>query len=161
MGRERDELLTELEALYRARFGDFLHVATAIVGGEDRAHDAVQDAFASAVRSIGTYRGEGDLAGWVWRIVLNAARRERRRAVRREPTVGEPSTNGHVDDPRTVRAAIAELPERQRQVLFLRYYADLDYAAIAAALDVSDGTVGATLNQAHAALRARLEEHRP
>jgi RNA polymerase sigma factor (sigma-70 family) len=160
MGRERDERLTELEALYRGRFGDFLHVATAIVGDEDRAHDAVQDAFASAVRSIGKYRGDGELAGWVWHIVLNAARLERRRAGRRGPPIHETSTNGHLDDPTGVRAAIAALPERQRQVLFLRYYADLDYAAIAAALDVSSGTVGATLNQAHTTLRSRLEEHR-
>lgn len=160
MGRERDERLTELEALYRGRFGDFLHVATAIVGNEERAHDAVQDAFASAVRSIEKYRGDGELAAWVWHIVLNAARLERRRGSRRDPTVHEASTNGHVNDPTAVRAAIAALPERQRQVLFLRYYADLDYAAIAAALDVSSGTVGATLNQAHAALRTRLEEYR-
>jgi DNA-directed RNA polymerase specialized sigma24 family protein len=42
--------------------------------------------------------------------------------------------------------------------LFLRYYADLDYASIAAALDIAEGTVGATLNAAHVALRRSLEE---
>jgi RNA polymerase sigma factor (sigma-70 family) len=57
-----------------------------------------------------------------------------------------------------VRAAAAALPERQRLVLFLRYYADLDYAAIAAALGITEGTVGATLNAAHAVLRRSLEE---
>jgi DNA-directed RNA polymerase specialized sigma24 family protein len=41
--------------------------------------------------------------------------------------------------------------------VFLRYYADLDYAAIAEALGVSTGTVAATLNQAHTTLRTRLE----
>jgi RNA polymerase sigma factor (sigma-70 family) len=40
-----------------------------------------------------------------------------------------------------VRAALAGLPERQRLALFLRYYADLDYAAIAEALSISRGTV--------------------
>jgi RNA polymerase sigma factor (sigma-70 family) len=54
--------------------------------------------------------------------------------------------------------AIAALPERQRLVLFLRYYADLEYAAIAETLGIGLGTVGATLNHAHAALRRRLEE---
>jgi RNA polymerase sigma factor (sigma-70 family) len=53
---------------------------------------------------------------------------------------------------------VGALPERQRLVLFLRYYADLDYEGIADALDISSGTVGATLNQAHAALRKQLEE---
>jgi len=50
------------------------------------------------------------------------------------------------------------LPERQRLVLFLRYYADLDYAEIARALGIRRGTVSATLNQAHASLRPMLAE---
>ena len=57
-----------------------------------------------------------------------------------------------------VRSRVAALPERQRLVLFLRYYADLDYQRIAEALEISAGTVGATLNQAHAALRGELRE---
>ena len=52
------------------------------------------------------------------------------------------------------------LPERQRLAVFLRYYADLDYAAIGEALGIRTGTVAATLNAAHVALRARLEEVR-
>jgi DNA-directed RNA polymerase specialized sigma24 family protein len=43
-------------------------------------------------------------------------------------------------------------------VLFLRYYADLDYDAIAEALGISPGTVGATLHAAHKAMRERLKE---
>lgn len=57
-----------------------------------------------------------------------------------------------------LRVLMGRLPERQRLVLFLRYYADLDYKAIAAALDISPGTVGATLNAAHASLRLRVDE---
>jgi RNA polymerase sigma factor (sigma-70 family) len=53
---------------------------------------------------------------------------------------------------------VAELPERQRTVLFLRYYADLDYRAIAAALGIRPGTVAATLSAAHRAIRAQLED---
>jgi RNA polymerase sigma factor (sigma-70 family) len=55
-------------------------------------------------------------------------------------------------------AQIAALPERQRLVLFLRYFADLSYDGIAEAVDVSPGTVAATLNAAHRALRRALEE---
>ena len=43
--------------------------------------------------------------------------------------------------------AISRLPERERLVLFLRYYADLDYRTIAEALEISGGTVGATLSE--------------
>jgi RNA polymerase sigma factor (sigma-70 family) len=69
----------------------------------------------------------------------------------------EPSANGHAPDA-GVRALLAALPERQRLVLFLRYYADLDYRSIAEVLEIQPGTVGATLNQAHAAIRRQLEE---
>jgi RNA polymerase sigma factor (sigma-70 family) len=61
------------------------------------------------------------------------------------------------DDAARLRERIARLPERQRLVLFLRYYADLDYAAIARVLGVRRGTVAATLNHAHAAVRSSLE----
>ena len=67
------------------------------------------------------------------------------------------SRNGHVDEV-GVRAWIAALPERQRLAVYLRYYADLDYRAIASALDVEVGTVSATLSAAHRALRRSLEE---
>ena len=63
-----------------------------------------------------------------------------------------------LDDVGWLRAAVAALPDRQRTVLFLRYYADLEYDAIAEALGVAPGTVAATLNQARASLRRTLEE---
>ena len=55
-----------------------------------------------------------------------------------------------------VRGALAALSERQRLVVFLRYYADLDYAAIAELLSIRPGTVGKLLHDARATLRAAL-----
>jgi RNA polymerase sigma-70 factor (ECF subfamily) len=151
----RGASLAELEGVYRARFPAFVRVATAVTGEEGLGADAVHDAFVRAVRHRRSYRGDGPLDAWVWRLVVNAARSRLRPA---EPLEAEPivrSENG-VGDP--VRAAVAALPERQRLTLFLRYYADLDYEAIAATLGVSPGTVGATLNAARAALRSSLRE---
>ena len=152
--------LDEIAAVYRRRFQAFLSLATAIAGDADEALDAVQDAFATAVRKRRRYRGDAPLEAWLWSIVLNSARDRRRRRREREPLVAtaEPavSTNGHAADA-AVRALLATLPERQRETIFLRYYADLDYATIARLLEVSEGTVGATLNAARAALRERLE----
>jgi RNA polymerase sigma factor (sigma-70 family) len=149
--------LAELERLYRERYPVFLRVARATVRDQGAAADAVQDAFVQAVRNRRSFRGEGTLEAWVWRMVVNAARQRCRELVERVEAaeVADMSRNGFGDP---VRAAAAALPERQRLVLFLRYYADLDYAAIAAALDITEGTVGATLNAAHAALRNSLEE---
>jgi RNA polymerase sigma-70 factor, ECF subfamily len=150
----RGASLDELEALYRARFEVFVRVARAITGDDGLAADAVHDAFVQAVRKRRTFRGEGPLEAWVWRMVVNAAKK---RVPRLEPQheLPEAQQNGFGDP---VRAAVAALPERQRLTLFLRYYADLDYDAIAATLGVAPGTVGATLNAAHAALRSSLRE---
>jgi RNA polymerase sigma factor (sigma-70 family) len=151
----RGASLAELEAIYRARFAALVRVATAVTGEESLGADAVHDGFVQAVRHRRSFRGEGPLEAWVWRLVVNAAKK---RVPRSEFVVAEAATysdNG-AGDP--VRAAVAALPERQRLILFLRYYADLDYESIAATLGVSSGTVGATLNAAHAALRNSLRE---
>jgi RNA polymerase sigma factor (sigma-70 family) len=152
--------LEELEALYRSRFEVFARVAASVTGDADRARDAVQEAFATAVRKRRSFRGVGPLEAWVWRIVLNAARTDVRRTTSALVYDEPPSSNGHADEEAELRVALSRLPERQRTAVFLRYYADLDYAAIAEALGVSTGTVAATLNAAHAALRSRLEEAR-
>lgn len=157
MGNRHDERLDALEELYRTRLDAFVRVARAIVGERERARDAVQDGFAQAVRSIDRHRGDGTLEAWVWQIVVNAARKEARRAGRVEPLAAEAGIDSHDDERGAVRAMIAGLAERQRQVVFLRYYADLDHAAIADALGIRVGTVAATLNHAHAAIRTRLE----
>jgi RNA polymerase sigma-70 factor (ECF subfamily) len=152
-----DARTTELEALYRGRYRHFVRVAAALLGDEHAAVDAVQDAFVTALRSRRSYRGDGPLEAWVWRIVVNGARRGRPRREQFVPDAVELPEGGDV---RPVRAAIVGLPDRQRLVLFLRYYADLDYAAIAAVLGISPGTVAATLHAAHTTLRSSLEEVR-
>jgi DNA-directed RNA polymerase specialized sigma24 family protein len=74
-----ENLLDQIESLYRDRFADFVAVAASIVGERESAREAVQDAFASIVRSRRDFRGEAPLEAWVWRAVINAARgRERR-----------------------------------------------------------------------------------
>jgi RNA polymerase sigma factor (sigma-70 family) len=68
------------------------------------------------------------------------------------------STNGHLDQTSELLATVALLPERQRLILFLRYYADLDYQQIADTLELRRGTVSAALHSAHQTLRRQLEE---
>jgi len=164
MRHPRGAELNEIEAVYRNRFPVLVRTAAAIVGDAEAARDAVQDAFAQAVRRKADFRGEGTLEGWLWRILVNVARSRRRSALAAATSPrfdeGTVSWNGGHADPEAaaVRALLAQLPERQRLVVFLRYFADLDHARIAEALDIRPGTVGATLNAAHAALRRRLEE---
>jgi RNA polymerase sigma-70 factor (ECF subfamily) len=162
---ERDSK-AEIEAVYRHRYGKFLRVAVAILSDEQLAEEAVHDGFVRALRHRRGFDGRGSLEAWLWRIVVNEARRrrslERRATLSQTPTLESwrpPSEtgNGHRDSG-AVEAIVARLPERQRIALFLRYYADLDYEAIATALGVKPGTVAAALHAAHAALRRQLLE---
>jgi RNA polymerase sigma factor (sigma-70 family) len=160
--RRRGATRDELAELYRARFDHFLRVAVAICRDGEAGRDAVQAAFTTALRGRRSFRGDGLLEAWVWRIVVNEARR-----AAREPhdesfvdVLLEQGANGRSDDPYGVRALVAALPDRQREVLFLRYYADLEYRSIAEVLEIEPGTVAATLSTAHQTLRRRLEEVR-
>ena len=104
--------LAELESLYRQEYRRFLRVAVAILRDESRAVDAVQDAFASAIRRRHQFRGEGPLGAWVWRMVVNAALRERGRP--RHSELAELEVATRLEEPTPVAEAIARLPERQR-----------------------------------------------
>ncbi|HEV7758567.1 MAG TPA: sigma-70 family RNA polymerase sigma factor [Acidimicrobiales bacterium] len=104
---------------------------------------------------------------WAWRVALNlTASRFRRRAVeqraqaRLEAQVAVAATGGPPDeaDRLAVRAAVADLPERQRAVLVLRFYADLSIADTAEALRCAEGTVKSLTNKAVGGLRRRLDD---
>ena len=141
-------MLDELEALYRAKLPEFRRAAAAIAGDEEAGRDAVQEAFAAAVRRRRSWRRRGPLEAWVWRIVVNKARDARRR----RPKAVEPSPSVDLPD-----LPLEALTERQREIVFLHYYAGLDYAEIAHALRISAGTVGATLSAARKTLRMEME----
>jgi DNA-directed RNA polymerase specialized sigma24 family protein len=68
----------QIEALYRDRFEHFVRVATAICHSPERGHDVVQNAFIASIRNRRSFRGSAPLEAWVWRIVVNEARRASR-----------------------------------------------------------------------------------
>jgi RNA polymerase sigma-70 factor (ECF subfamily) len=155
--------LAEIEAVYRSRLAELQRVATAIMGSREAGRDVVQDAFARAVHRRAEFRHEGSLEGWIWRIVVTCAHDGARRLAATQALpleegdawhALEASAGGHEE----VRGLVARMPERQRLVLFLRYYADLEYATIAEALAISGGTVGATLAQARETLLQLITE---
>jgi|SRR5579885_1936938 len=152
--------LSDIEASYRADFHRFLRVAEAVTGELDTARDSVQEAFANAIRYRNTFRADGDLRSWLWSCVVNAARRERSAQLRSTLPVAD--LGADESQPLTgndrIAQAIAELPDRQRLVLFLRYYADLDYRTIGDILGIETGTVSATLHAGHRTLRRTLKE---
>jgi RNA polymerase sigma-70 factor (ECF subfamily) len=148
-----------LELLYRERYVGFCNAIATLTGSRESARDAVQEAFAEALRSRSRFRG-GSLAAWVWRIAVNAAHDQRRRD-------GRSALNGSIEPAPLDRErrpevadAVMQLSPQRRLVVFLRYFADFSYAEIAEALEISEGTVAATLSAARAALREPLEGSR-
>ncbi|MBD0348996.1 MAG: sigma-70 family RNA polymerase sigma factor [Thermoleophilia bacterium] len=152
-----DDRAAALEALYRRRYGAFLRTLSVVTGSYDAAHDAVQESFARALRARETLRSDEALESWLWRIALRTAAERR--------TESHARLNGSEPDAMFVQPerdvflaeAVRSLPPRRRLIVFLRYFADLTYAEIAAIMGVTEGAVAATLAQAHEALRVSLE----
>jgi RNA polymerase sigma factor (sigma-70 family) len=163
MVERRTATASAIEAVYREDAARFRRLAAAVAGPEV-ASDVVQDAFALALRRRSSWRGDGPLEAWLWRLVLNAARDAERRRVRHERLAARllrqfdarQAPPAAVDS--TLHGPLRRLPPRQRDCVVLRYYGDLSYAAIAEVMGVEVGTVGALLSKAHAALRAELEQ---
>jgi RNA polymerase sigma factor (sigma-70 family) len=152
-----DGAARELEALYETRYVSFRNALATVTGSRESARDAVQEAFARALAGCEGRRPDGCLAAWVWKSAYRVALEQRRRdlpfaADEPEPQLLEPERD------RQLEAAIRRLSPRRRLIVFLRYFGDFSYAEIAASCDVSEGTVAATLAQAHAELRAELEQ---
>ena len=150
------DLVAAIEQVYRDGYRRYLRLAVAMLGDDDRGRDAVQEAFARALRSRGDLRRVESLHGWLWRTLVNVCRIEIRRPVALLEEPGEPGRNGHAEEWPEVRALIAALPERQRLVLFLRHYADLDYRSIGEIVGIERGTVAATLHAAHQKVRETI-----
>jgi RNA polymerase sigma-70 factor, ECF subfamily len=156
-----DSRLGQIEDVYRDQYRKFLRVALAMLGERERAHDAVQETFARAIRHRSELREEGSLEGWLWKMLTNHCRD----LLRAPQPAAAPSgavavlraRDDHPLEHEELRAAIAVLPEQQRTMIFLRHYADLDYEAIAEVTGVARGTVAATLHAARASLQRTME----
>lgn len=148
---------------YRLCKDDCLRTVMASVGNRDTAHDLVAEAFARAWASWRTVSRHPAPAAWVIRTALNAniSRWRRRREVpvpdpglAVDATAVDSAASGPVDP--AIMAALMRLPARQRQVIALRLFLDLDTARTAEVLGIAPGTVTAHLARAIAALRGDL-----
>ena len=150
-----DERTQAIERLYQDRFAGFCDALTAVTGDRERARDAVQEGFARALRQRRRLHREESLAPWVWTIALRVALDSQPRHPHVQDSLNRVALSEPERDPE-LAAAIGSLPPRRRLIVFLRYFADFSYAEIAEACQLSEGTVAATLAQAHDALRVAL-----
>lgn len=148
----------ETRSVYRA--------SLRILGRSHDAEDVTQESFVAAYRAIRTYRGEGSLRAWLLRI---ATRQSFRRLSQRRGTVDleaipAPRLADASNEPtrvvidlesrRAVQDAVAALPDPYREVVALRFFADLSLA------EVADAT-GRPVNTVKTHLRRGLERLRP
>ena len=152
--------------LFRTHFGAMLGVARHYFGDSDDAADAVQDAFVSAFRAMGTFAGTARLRTWLHRITVNACLMKLRNR-RRQPTVSLDAAFGvparqdvpvrdREDTTRRVRAAIDRLPQAYQAVIRLRDLDGLDTAATAVKLGTKRPAIKTRLHRARRALKEAL-----
>jgi RNA polymerase sigma-70 factor, ECF subfamily len=163
-----------LEDLFRRYRQPAYRVAHRLLGNEADALDAVQEGFVKVLTHLKNFQGRSSFKTWLLRVVSNAAldlgRQRGRRGVT-EPTAGDSRADAEVvslvwDDPtlgleradlrRLIDAALAKLPEPQRQTFVLHVDADLSYREVAEALGISIGTVMSRLYYARQKLRSFL-----
>lgn len=160
---EGRRFLTEDAAAFCARVRPelvgLLHVQC---GDRAVAEEAAQEALARACERWDRVRLMNNPGGWVYRVGLNlVTSRFRRRAVERRVRARLGSERPPVDDAPdaddviAVRIAVAELPERQRMVVALRFYLGMSVAESAEIMDCAEGTVKSLTNRAVHTLRER------
>ena len=155
-------------ALYLAHYHALVRLAALLLDDAGTAEEVVQDAYVRMHSSWRRIRDPQAAAGYLRTTVVNLARSRlrHRQVVRRHapaPMPDAPSAEqGALDrlEHDRVVAALRRLPERQRECLVLRYYADLSEAEIAAAMGISPGAVKSHAFRGMAALRVALEAHR-
>ena len=160
MGTQR----LDFAEFYREAKDECLLAVVVSVGDRDTAQDLVDEAFARAWASWRTVSRHPVPAAWVVRTALNTGISRWRRRGREVPVpdlalvADRPAAGGAAGssvDPR-IMAALLRLPARQRQVVALRLFLDLDTAGTAEVLGIAPGTVQAHLGRAMAALRCDL-----
>ncbi|NYG59450.1 RNA polymerase sigma-70 factor (sigma-E family) [Nocardioides daedukensis] len=153
----------DFAAWISARQSRLFRTAYLICGDRHTAEDLVQTAAAKLYLAWDRVSARGEVDAYMRRIIVNEHNSLWRRPwKRREVAADQLPETAYADVPGDpleadrLWAAVRDLPPRQRAVIVLRYYEDLSEAEIAAALDISPGTVKSQASRAIASLRGRL-----
>ncbi len=159
--------------MYESQWRPLVRMAWLMLRHQGAAEDVAQDAFVATYKAWPTLRDEAAAVAYLRRCAVNGARSVLRHeaVVRREneAEAGRADASGRSYAPSADLAALnrldgdrllaelQQLPQRQREVIILRYYADLSEAQIAEALDIAPGSVKTHAYRGLRALRERME----
>jgi RNA polymerase sigma-70 factor (ECF subfamily) len=174
--RQDDDLVTAaqqgdrqaLDALLRAHYDRLYAVSRRMTGNDADGADATQEALISVVRGLAGFDRRSRFTTWTYRIAVNASLDELRRRRRRPQPILDQETGGgplgeaparvQADgtagsaDRLDIDAALGRLAPEFRAAVVLRDLCGLDYAEIAAVLDIPPGTVRSRIARGRAAL---------
>lgn len=168
-GTDRWSADEALEAMYAAHWRPLVRLAVLLVRDVGTAEEVVQDAFVAMHGRWGRLENNDKALAYLRQSVVNRSRsvlrhrvvvdRHLRSTDPRTPT-GATSDTGALDKARrgAVLDALAQLPDRQREVLVLRHYLDLSEVEIADALGIARGSVKSHASRGSAALRILLAD---
>lgn len=164
MEAAREGSRSALEVLIRRFASRLLTFLVRLTGGIHAAEEVFQETFGAVWEKRATYKVGRAFRPWLYAIAVNQHRQRARRATVRGTGVPpeEVSADPHTD-PAELRerahaaeAALANLPDRQREVLVLHVYGGLSYAQIGECLGVGEATARGHMFQALATLRREL-----
>lgn len=161
-GRVVPDASVQVAVLYDAHALGLIRLAYLMLGSQASAEDVVQDAFFGLYRRWQHIADHGKALIYVRSAVINGCRSELRRRKFRPDDITMPAGTSAEDsalaneDRRQAILALASLPNRQRQVLVLRFYLDMPDAQIARALGIGVSTVRSTAHRALIALGRSL-----
>ncbi len=153
-----------LEQLYAAHWRQLVRLSVLLVRDQGLAEEIVQDAFVAVHGRWSRLRDPENALAYLRQAVVNRSRsalRHRAVVARHAASVravDTPDPTPDTDRRETVLDALRALPDRQREVLALRYYLDLSEAEIADTLGISRGAVKSHASRGAATLRTLLQE---
>ncbi|MBE1498204.1 RNA polymerase sigma-70 factor (ECF subfamily) [Amycolatopsis lexingtonensis] len=160
-------------AVLAAWSAPMLRVARSFVSTHASAEEVVQETWLAVVKSLDAFEGRSAVKTWVYRILVNTAKK-RGAAERRSvpwaslapdgedhgPTAASPETTALAGEIRRVIAqALDELPARQRAVIGLRDVADHTAEEVCELLEITAANQRVLLHRARAVVRARLADY--
>lgn len=151
----------EFDDYVAARGQQLVRLGLVLSSDHHRAEDLAQTALMNAYRHWRRVRAMDDPHAYVRRILVNAYLATTRRSSSHETPSELDDASNQEPDPSLALVEhdamwrmLAKLPTRERTIVILRYYEDLDYAAIATLLGIKDSTARASVSKALASLRA-------